>query len=82
MEHTGFEPKAQILLQPNAKVGFPLRCIQLVVRAHLGLIIRAGADLDRTAITQLTVRRRSVLLGGELWLDAQCIGITPFSGKR
>src|SRR5690606_30993007 len=57
IEDAGLETEAQILLQADPQVRLALRRGQKVIHAHLAVVGRTGADLDRRLETQLRVTR-------------------------
>src|SRR5436190_1457086 len=76
-DHGDVGPCRAELLQPGAKVGQPLRLVEVVERAHLGLVVGAADDLDGTRRGQLGVRGPAVARGRELRRHPQ-----PLRGKR
>src|SRR4051812_38232065 len=73
MEDSRVEAEAEILVQTDAQVGVALGREQVVIGAHLGFVVRAGADLTRASVTQLAIHRRPITFGGELRLHAKRI---------
>src|SRR5205085_9165615 len=61
VENTCFQTEAQILVEARAQVGCALRLIELMERAHLGLVVCALPDFDGAIRAQLAIARIAVL---------------------
>src|SRR5262245_54892849 len=55
IENARLEAEAKVFVEPRAQIALTLRLEKVVKGAHLGLVIRAGADLFRRGNAKLTV---------------------------
>src|SRR4051794_3352943 len=65
VEKTGFQPDAQIFVEPDSQIGFALRLVQKMEGAGLALVVGAGQKPGAGAHRQLAIGREAVAQRGE-----------------